>query len=94
MTFLSLFLREEGYSVWANVEASGTTSPLIHDISNSRMQAAGVHLAGIFSIAADLFRDWRNPPGQEKMSEWYTKYAPAYLVTSQLFFAAKANTTA
>ncbi|RSL55499.1 hypothetical protein CEP51_014544 [Fusarium floridanum] len=93
VTFLSLSLREEGYSVWANVEASGTTSTLIRDVSNSRMQAAGVHLAGLFSIAADLFRDWRNPPGAEKMSEWYAKYAPAYLVTAQLFNAAKGNST-
>ncbi|KAK1719284.1 Isochorismatase-like protein [Colletotrichum lupini] len=88
VTFLSLSLREEGYSVWANVEASGTTSELIRDISNSRMQAAGVHLAGLFSIAADLFKDWRGPPGVAKMSDWYTQYAPAYLLNAQLFNAA------
>ncbi|UPK96039.1 hypothetical protein LCI18_006974 [Fusarium solani-melongenae] len=93
VTFLSLSLREEGYSVWANVEASGTTSTLIRDVSNSRMQVAGVHLAGLFSIAADLFRDWRNPPGADMMFEWYTKYAPAYTVTAQLFNAAKGNNT-
>ncbi|KAK9322023.1 hypothetical protein V1517DRAFT_353317 [Lipomyces orientalis] len=42
--FLALSLRVEGYSVWANVEASGTTTELLRDVSKIRMKAAGVNL--------------------------------------------------
>lgn len=87
-------MREAGYSVWANVEASGTTSPLVRDIANLRMQAAGVHLGGIFSIVGDLFRDWRNEPGAEKIIAWFQRYAPAYMISTQQFNAIKADGTA
>lgn len=55
-TFLALSLRAEGYSVWANVEASGTTTELIRDVSNDRMARAGVQLVSLFSIVCDLMR--------------------------------------
>lgn len=35
-TFCALSLRAEGYSVWANIEASGTTTEFIRDVSNDR----------------------------------------------------------
>ncbi|KAL9106796.1 MAG: hypothetical protein Q9227_008218 [Pyrenula ochraceoflavens] len=60
--FLALSLRAAGYSVFANVEASGTTTPLIRDVSNSRMQQAGVQLVTLFSIVIP----------------WLDKYYPAY----------------
>ncbi|KAK2675157.1 Isochorismatase-like superfamily [Fusarium oxysporum f. sp. vasinfectum] len=37
-TFLALSLREEGYSVWANVEASGTTSLFLFSIACDLMR--------------------------------------------------------
>lgn len=77
-TFLALSLRAEGYSVWANIEASGTTTPLIRDISNSRMAQAGVNVVSLFSIVCDLMRDWRNTPGAEQLFPWLDKYLPAY----------------
>ncbi|KAJ6123708.1 hypothetical protein N7471_011025 [Penicillium samsonianum] len=92
-TFLALSLREEGYSVWENVEASGTMSPLIRDVSNLRMQAAGVQLVGIFSIVADLWRDWRNAPGSETVLQWMNKYAPAYVTSVPAHAAAILNGT-
>ncbi|KAK7187319.1 hypothetical protein DPSP01_002453 [Paraphaeosphaeria sporulosa] len=77
--FLALSLRSEGYSVFANVEASGTTSTLARDTANLRMQAAGVHLVSFFAILADLMRDWRNPlPGVEKIVPIINDYMPAY----------------
>ncbi|KAM3551293.1 hypothetical protein MY1884_007796 [Beauveria asiatica] len=92
VTFLSLSLREAGYSVWANVEASGTISPLIRDVSNARMQQAGVQLVGVFSIVADLFRDWRNPkPNAAEFRAWTDKYAPHYQMPSRLYDAVKAS---
>ena len=77
--FLALSLREAGYSVWANTDASGTFTPRLADEANRRMEQAGVHLVsrtfqesvqllrylqmGTFGIVGDLMRDWRNTPG-------------------------------
>ncbi|KAF1973364.1 Isochorismatase hydrolase [Bimuria novae-zelandiae CBS 107.79] len=78
-TFLALSLRSEGYSVYANIEASGTTTPLIRDTANLRMQAAGVHLVSLFAVLGDLMRDWRNPsPGIEAVVPFINRYLPAY----------------
>ncbi|MCJ1245390.1 hypothetical protein MMC30_002594 [Trapelia coarctata] len=77
-TFAALSLRAEGYSVWANVEASGTTTHLIADTANLRMQAAGVQLVSMFSIVCDLMRDWRNVPGSAEVLPWLDQYLPAH----------------
>jgi hypothetical protein len=77
-TFLALSLRAEGYSVWANIEASGTTTELIRDISNSRMMQAGVNVVSLFSIVCDLMRDWRATPGAPTVIPWLDTYYPVY----------------
>ena len=84
-TFLALSLRAENYSVWANVEASGTTTPLIRDVSNDRMANAGVQIVSLFSIVCDLMRDWRNTPGAPTVIPWLAKYYPVYGILAQAF---------
>jgi hypothetical protein len=64
---LALSLRAEGYSVFANVEASGTTTELIRDSANDRMREAGVNVVSLFYIVCDLMRDWRNTPGSAEV---------------------------
>jgi hypothetical protein len=59
-SFLALSLREAGYEVWANTDASGTFNDKLAADANRRMEQAGVHLMGMFGIAMDLMRDWRN----------------------------------
>ncbi|KAJ4303698.1 hypothetical protein N0V90_002599 [Kalmusia sp. IMI 367209] len=77
--FLALSLRSEGFSVFANVEASGTTTKLLRETANLRMQAAGVHLVSSFAVVGDLMRDWRSPePGITKVVPWIDAYLPAY----------------
>ncbi|KAJ8103625.1 Isochorismatase-like protein [Lipomyces tetrasporus] len=92
-TFLALSLRAEGYSVWANVEASGTTTALIRDVSNLRMEAAGVHLVSMFSIVCDLMRDWRSDPGAAQVLPWLSQYYPAYGMVARAHAAATNNGT-
>lgn len=92
-TFLALSLREEGYSVWANVEASGTNTPLIRDVSNQRMAAAGVNVVSMFSIVCDLMRDWRNTPGSAELIPWFDKYLPIYTWVARAHAAAIRNGT-
>ncbi|OHE99228.1 isochorismatase [Colletotrichum orchidophilum] len=92
-TFLALSLRAEGYSVWANVEASGTTTELIRDVSNDRMAAAGVQIVSLFSISLDLMRDWRNTPGALELFSWLDQYYPAYGYVARGHRAAVTNGT-
>ncbi|KAL9065794.1 MAG: hypothetical protein Q9157_007355 [Trypethelium eluteriae] len=92
-TFLALSLRSEGYSVFANVEASGTTTELIRDVSNSRMQAAGVQLMSTFAIVCDLMRDWRNVPGAAEVIPWLDRYFPIYGDLARAHGAAVLNGT-
>ncbi|PVH93607.1 Isochorismatase hydrolase [Periconia macrospinosa] len=76
--FLALSLRAEGYSVFANIEGSGTTTALIRDTANSRMERAGVQLVSLFSIVCDLMRDWRNTPGAKEVLPYLDRYMPVY----------------
>jgi hypothetical protein len=91
--FLALSLRAEGYSVWANVEASGTTTELIRDVSNQRMMAAGVNVVSNFAIVCDLMRDWRNTPGATEVFPYLDQYFPAYGYVARAHAAAIRNGT-
>lgn len=64
--------------MWANIEASGTTTELIRDISNSRMMNAGVNVVSLFSIICDLMRNWGSTPGAATLIPWLDKYYPVY----------------
>ncbi|KAH8736701.1 Isochorismatase-like protein [Ilyonectria robusta] len=92
-TFLALSLREEGYSVWANAEASGTNSALVRDISNDRMANAGVQVVSLFSIVCDLMRDWRNTPGAKELIPWLNVYYPVWGFLARTHAAAVTNGT-
>lgn len=61
--YLALSLREEGYAVVANAEASGTLSPFIRDNANDRMANAGVQIMSKVSIVMELMRSWTDTPG-------------------------------
>ena len=76
--YLALSLRQEGYTVFANTEASGTFTRRLADDANRRMENAGVILTGGFSIAMDLMRDWRNTPGSAQVLPFLDQYLPAY----------------
>ncbi len=86
--FLARSLRAEGYSVWANLEASGTTTKEIRDISNDQMMRAGVNVVSLFAIVCDLMRDWRNAPGAKELLPWLDRYMPAYGMVARAHRAA------
>ncbi|KAL6162863.1 hypothetical protein ACJQWK_10467 [Exserohilum turcicum] len=91
--FLALSLRAEGYSVFANVEGSGTYTELVRDTANSRMQQAGVQLVSLFAIVCDLMRDWRNTPGAKEVLPFLDKYLPVYGMLARHHAAAADNGT-
>ena len=86
--FLARSLRAEGYSVWANLEASGTTTKEIRDISNDQLMRAGVNVVSFFAIVCDLMRDWRETPGIVQVLPWLDKYMPAYGMVARAHKAA------
>lgn len=92
--FLGLSLRAEGYSVWANVEASGTTTELVRDTANMRMQGAGINLVSLFSVVADLIRDYRSTAVDPVYSEtWSDQYIPSAGFMTRAHAAAILNGT-
>ena len=72
-TFLALSLRAEGYTVFANHDASGTFDPVTAAAANDRMRAAGVQVLSMFAVACELMRDWRNTPGATQMLPFFDK---------------------
>ncbi|KAJ3754257.1 Isochorismatase-like protein [Lentinula raphanica] len=77
-TFLALSLLEEGYTVFANHEASGAASRRIADEANARMRQAGVHVLSMFAIACDLMRNWTYTPGAPQMLPYFDRYFSVY----------------
>ncbi|KAH7014104.1 isochorismatase [Microdochium trichocladiopsis] len=90
--FLALSLKDAGYSVWANAEASGTTTTFVRDISNDQMRAAGVNVVSWFAIATGLLRDWRAPEGP-KMIPFFDKWMPSYGAVVRAHLGAVENGT-
>ena len=72
-TFLALSLRDEGYSVFANSDASGTFDVKTASDANDRMRDAGVHVLSMFAVALELMRDWRDTPGATEMLPFFDK---------------------
>ena len=72
-TFLALSLLEEGYTVYANADASGALSERISSDANDRMRAGGVHVLSSFAVVLDLMRDWRNTPGSVELLPYFDK---------------------
>ncbi|KAI1169710.1 Isochorismatase-like protein [Nemania sp. FL0916] len=92
-TFCALSLREAGYAVWANHEASGTTSIDIREQANDRMREAGVHVVSYFAVVCELMRDWRSSPGALELLPVLDRYLPAYGMVTRAHLAAINNGT-
>lgn len=57
---LALSMREAGYTVFVNTDASGALDVRAAESANARMRDAGVIVLPKFAVFADLLRDWRN----------------------------------
>jgi nicotinamidase-related amidase len=71
--FLALSLKEEGYEVFANADASGTFDAETARDANDRMRQAGVQVLSFFAITMDLMRDWRHTPGLKEVLPFLDK---------------------
>ncbi|KAF9344471.1 hypothetical protein BGX34_005635 [Mortierella sp. NVP85] len=76
IAFPALSAIEEGYQVFAAVDASGTFNEVIRYAAWDRMSQGGVQLMNWFSILCELTRDWRvHGP---VMTDIIVKYLPEY----------------
>jgi len=92
-TFLALSLVQEGYTVFANADASGTFNAQVAANANDRMRAAGVNVVSQFAISTDLMRDWRNTPGSLELLPFYDTYLTQYGFLARGHAAAVTNGT-
>ena len=71
--FLALSLRDAGYTVFANSDASGTFDIKTAQDANDRMRAAGVQVLSMFAVSLELMRDWRHTPGAPEMLPFFDR---------------------
>lgn len=85
-------LREEGYEVFANTDASGTFNERLAAEANDRMSKAGVTLMGNFAVAMDLMRTG-GTPRNTGLLPYFDKYLTAYGYLARYHSAAVVNGT-
>ncbi|ORY03763.1 nicotinamidase-like amidase, partial [Basidiobolus meristosporus CBS 931.73] len=88
VTFPALSAVQEGYEVFAVLDASGTFNQGVRDSSLARMVQAGVQPMNFFSTVCELARDWRHF-ADGSLGALFAKYIPDYknLMTSYSAFA-------
>jgi nicotinamidase-related amidase len=64
VAFVALSAIEEGYDVYAVIDASGTWNKLVQEVAVARVAQAGVKPITWVAVGAELQADWRNPTGQ------------------------------
>jgi nicotinamidase-related amidase len=87
VAFPALSAREEGYEVFAVVDASGTFNKAVRDAALSRMTQAGVQTTNWFAVACELHRDWRNDI--EGLGNLLSNHIPNYRNLMTSYFARK-----
>ncbi|MCX7218850.1 MAG: isochorismatase family protein [Burkholderiales bacterium] len=77
VTFPTLSLLNDGYTVHPVVDASGAWSKYEADAAMQRMTAAGAQLNTVFALGAELQADWKQPSGM-KMLDPFVSGLPEY----------------
>jgi nicotinamidase-related amidase len=77
VTFPTLSMINDGYTVHPVVDASGAWSKYEADAAMSRMAAAGAQLNSVFALGAELQADWKLPSGM-KMLDPFVNGLPEY----------------
>ncbi|WP_300409075.1 hydrolase [Lagierella sp.] len=69
LSFPALDAIEEGYEVYAVVDAVGGTSKTAHETALRRMEQAGVKLISWVQLACELQRDWNREETAEEFAD-------------------------
>jgi nicotinamidase-related amidase len=82
MAFPAIAAVQEGYKVFAVIDASGTYSKMAQEITLARVVQAGVIPMDTAAVASELQKTWNRPDAQE-WAEVYTKIFPPYAFSSK-----------
>jgi len=77
LAFAAISAVNDGFDVYAVLDASGTWSPLVAQVAALRMMQAGVVPITWVAVAAELQSDWRNDTGPE-LAELMGTHLPFY----------------
>ncbi len=90
LAFAAISAVQDGFDVYAVLDASGTWSPLVAQTATLRMVQAGVIPMTWVAVSAELQNDWRNPTGGE-LAELFRQHLPFYGNVMASFAAANSN---
>ncbi|OEU49227.1 MAG: hydrolase [Desulfobulbaceae bacterium S5133MH15] len=90
LAFAAVSAVQDGFDVYAVLDASGTWSPLVAQTATLRMVQAGVIPMTWVAVSAELQNDWRNPTGGE-LAELFRQHLPFYGNVMASFAAANSN---
>jgi nicotinamidase-related amidase len=88
MAFPAIAAVQDGYKVFAVVDASGTYSKMAEEITLARVVQAGVIPMDTAAVASELQKTWNRPDAQE-WAEVYTKIFPAYALLIESYLKAQ-----
>lgn len=90
LAFAAISAVQDGFDVYAVLDASGTWSPLVAQTAALRMVQAGVIPMTWVAVSAELQNDWRNPTGGE-LAELLRQHLPFYGNVMASFAAANTS---
>jgi nicotinamidase-related amidase len=88
MAFPAIAAVQDGYKVFAVIDASGTYSKMAEEITLARVVQAGVVPMDTAAIASELQKTWNRSDAQE-WAEVYTKIFPAYALLIESYLKAQ-----
>jgi nicotinamidase-related amidase len=88
MAFPAISAVQDGYKVFAVVDASGTYSKMAQEITLARVVQAGVVPIDTAGVASELQRTWHRDDAQQ-WAEIYTKIFPEYQLLIESYLKAQ-----
>jgi nicotinamidase-related amidase len=77
LVFPAIEAAQDGYTVQAVLDASGSPFEVSEDAARRRMERAGVVLTATNTLIAELTQDWSTPEGQQLIRLLFTDVLPA-----------------
>jgi nicotinamidase-related amidase len=88
MAFPAIAAVQDGYKVFAVIDASGTYSKMAQEITLARIVQAGVVPMDMAAVASELQKTWNRPDAQE-WADVYTKIFPSYALLIESYAKAQ-----
>ena len=86
VAFPALSALEEGYTVYAVIDASGDYSEMASRATMEQLAADGVHVTTTFAVLSQIHKKW-TPENAQRMSEIYRFVSPGYGAVMESYYA-------